>query len=89
MKRHLEVLKYCRWYFNKNHKFPLLMEIADNFDITKEAARQNLNRLVTKGYLAKHGWEKRGYTLLVKDIYPKEDNLISKVIRRIKGRQIN
>ena len=83
MKKHLEVLKYCRWYYNKNKKFPLLNEIAENFNITKEAARQNLNRLVKKGYLAKHGWEKRGYTILVKDIYPKEKNLISKVINKL------
>ena len=86
MSKHLEILKYCRWYFNKYKQFPLLSEIADNFSITKEAVRQQLDRLVRKGYLAKHGWEKRGYTIICKDINPKEKTLISIMIDKLKGR---
>lgn len=85
MKRHLEILNYCRRYFNEYQIFPLLSEIGKHFNIIPEAVRQQLNRLVGKGYLVKHGWKKRGYTIVVKDIFPREKSFIRKIIDKIKG----
>lgn len=86
--RYKEILQFCRDYYQEHKQFPLLREIGEEFGITKEASRQNLSRLVEKGYLAKSGWKKRGYTFLVKDIYKKDDeedtNLLNKIIKKIR-----
>jgi predicted ArsR family transcriptional regulator len=86
MKQHQRILNYCQEYWNRHKKFPLLSEVAEQFNISSEAVRQQFNRLVSKGYLVKSGRKWRGYTLKVRDIVPKEKGFIRKMISKIKGR---
>ena len=62
-KQYLRVLNFCKVYYDQNQRFPILSETAAHFGISREAVRQQMARLTSKGYLIKHGKKNRGYDL--------------------------
>lgn len=74
-----EAYNYVLAHALQRGKFPKLDDIAKHFGVSRERARQQMEKLVRLGYLKKLGRRHRGYQIKVVDMPTVNKTVLAKV----------